>query len=872
MQNRSSYFNHNLPGHNSNYWCVLSFIVFLIIFYPCRSLSQNKIEYEEISVTLFVQGIGTAEIPALIRDQDLYLPINDLFDFLKIQNTVSPGIDSVTGFFINPKVPFSINRTTKKILYQDKVFNLSGDEIIRTETNLYLKINYFGDVFGLMCTFNFRSLSVVLDTKIELPAIRDMRIEQMHKNIRRLNGEVKADTIIGRDYPLFHFGMADWSVSNVAQLQGAGSNTKLNLALGGILAGGETKLNFNYSTDQILSGRQLNYFWRFANNDNNMLRQVMAGMVNTQATSTIYSPVVGIQLTNTPTSFRRSFGFYTLSDYTQPGWTVELYVNNVLVDYVKADDLGFYTFKVPLVYGNSEISFRFYGPWGEERTSIENISIPYNFLPANDFEYTVTSGIVEDSSNFFSRASLNYGINRYATVGGGIEYLSSVSSQSSMPFFKTSVNPFSTLLFSGEYDYGVKSTGILSYHMPSDLQLELDYTIYNKDQKAIQTDNLEERKLIMSIPIRIGESTLFSRLNVSQTVAPNIKYTTANLLFSGYVFDVGANLTTNASFIPLTAPYMLSTLALSFNLPERFIIRPQIQFDYSLTELSLIKCELDKQLLSNISVNVICEKYLINSSYDFQLDVRYEFPFAQTSSSFACSNNAANLTQSASGSFMYDDKSNYFDANNRASVGKCGIVIIPYLDINGNGRRDPNEPRVAGLNVHLEGGRIDFNERDTTIRIYDLEPYTNYFVELDNAGFNNVAWQIKNRSISVAANPNQFKLVEVPVAVMGEVSGTVYLSSSNGKNGQGRIYVCFYDSDSVMVARVLSESDGYFSFLGLKPGSYTARLDPNQLKNVQMTVSPYRLPFKILPSVDGGVADGLEFVLEHKQNSSLPAK
>src|SRR5665811_2592471 len=101
--------------------------------------------------------------------------------------------------------------------------------------------------------------------------------------------------------------------------------------------------------------------------------------------------------TSAPTTFRRSFGSYTLTDKTEPGWIVELYVNNVLVDYVKADASGFFTFEVPIVYGNTQVKLRYYGPWGEERTREQNIIIPYNFLPHKEFEYTVSAGVVEDS-------------------------------------------------------------------------------------------------------------------------------------------------------------------------------------------------------------------------------------------------------------------------------------------------------------------------------------------------------------------------------------------------------------------------------------------------------------------------------------------
>jgi hypothetical protein len=872
MQNHNSTSSYNSQSHKCTFRGITVSVVFLIFLLPCRSLSQDKIEYEEISISLYVQGIGTTEIPALIRDQDIYLPVNDIFNFLKIKNTVSPGIDSVTGFFINPKAPFLIDKAAKKIIYEDKIFNLNPDELIRTETNLYLKINYFGDVFGLMCTFNFRNLSVILNTKIELPAIREMRIEQMRKNIRRLNGEIKADTSIGREYPLFQLGMADWSVSNINQFEGAGSYTKFNVALGGILAGGELKINTNYSTDQPLVGDQQYFLWRYANNDNNVIKQIILGNINTGATSSLYSPVIGIQLTNTPTAFRRSFGYCTLSDYTQPGWTVELYENDVLVDYVKADDIGFYTFKVPLVYGNSQISLHFYGPWGEERTTVQNISIPYNFLPVNEFEYTVTSGVVEDSSSFFSRAGLNYGLNRDVTIGGGMEYLSSLSNQNAMPFLKSSVSITPNLLFFGEYDYGVESSGILSYHTPSDLQLDLNYTIYNKNQKAINTDNLEERKAAISMPFRFNDYTLLSRFNIDQYVLPDLKYTLANLSLSSFLFDVGVNINTNATFISNVNPYLTSNLVLSFRLPERFVIRPEAQFVYNQNQFSLIKCQVEKQLAGKISITANFERYLTYNAFDFQLGIRYEFPFAQTSSSFSYGGNASTLNESASGSFMYAHNSNLFEANKRTSVGKCGIVIVPFLDIYGNGRRDPNEPKVTGLNIHIESGRIEFDDLDSTIHVYDLEPYTNYFIELDNGGFNNIAWQMEKHSISVSVDPNQFKLVEVPIAVMGEASGIVYLKSNEGKNGQGRIYVCFYNTDSVLVARVLSESDGYFSFLGLKPGLYTARIDTNQLKNVNMNASPTAIPFKILPSIDGTVVDGLEFVLEHTKGTGTLTK
>lgn len=109
--------------------------------------------------------------------------------------------------------------------------------------------------------------------------------------------------------------------------------------------------------------------------------------------------------------------------------------------------------------------------------------------------------------------------------------------------------------------------------------------------------------------------------------------------------------------------------------------------------------------------------------------------------------------------------------------------------------------------------------------------------------------------------PNQLRLVEVPVCVEGEVSGTVYVRSDEGRKGLGRMIVSFFNSDSKQVAHTLTEEDGYFSYLGLPPGSYTARIDSAQLNKLHFASAPESIPFTIRMSKDGEVVDGLEFLL-----------
>jgi hypothetical protein len=832
------------------------------ILLPQIAYAQAEPEYDEISVFLDVPGMGGREIDAVLKAEQLFLPATDLFDFLKIRNIPSQGLDSITGFFIKQDMTYTIDRSANLISYGKELFKLKPGDMVRTESNLYLKASLFGLIFGLDCLFDFRNMSVALRTKLELPVIREMRQEEMRLNNTRLKGEVRADTSIGRSYPVFHFGMADWSVITSEEIRGR-TETRLNLALGSIIAGGETTVSLNYSSKDPFTEKQQYYLWRYVNNDNIALRQIMAGKIATRATSSIYNPVIGVQLTNTPTTFRRSFGTYTLSDKTEPGWIVELYVNNVIVDFVKSDASGFFTFEVPLVYGNSIVRLKFYGPWGEERTREQNIIIPFNFLPKNALEYTVSAGVVEDTLySRFSRSSVSYGLTRGVTIGAGFEYLSSVNSSPVMPYINASFRLASNLLLSGEYTQFVRAKGTLNYRLPSNFQIDINYTKYDKDQKAINYNYLEERRVAVSMPIRIKKFSFYNRITINQLVLPTSKYTTAEFLLSGYVLGANTNITTYGLFVGSAAPYVYSNLSLSWRLRSGLTFIPQAQYGYTNNKLLSAKLGLEKRVMVNGFLNLSYEQNFINNLHMGEIGFRYDFKFAQAGVSVRQNDKLTTLFQYARGSLINDRKTKYLGTDNRTNVGRGGISIIPFLDINSNGKRDQGESKVYGLKLRTSGGRIERSERDTTIRILNIEPYTNCFIELDQSSFDNIAWRLLNHTYNVIVDPDMLKMIEIPVIVVGEASGMVMVNRNEVETGLARIIINFYDKNQKQIGRTLSEEDGYFSYIGLPPGGYTVRIDSVQLRRLGMRSLPDSIDFKIKADIEGDFVDGLDFKIK----------
>ena len=858
-------------------WCILSvyirpnlaFFIFLFLFFSSLCKGQEEPQYDEISVNLRVPGIGTSDISALIINEKAYLSIADVFTLLKIKNKISARLDSVSGFYINPQDEYLIDNVKNRVIFQGKKIELKQGDLMQTETNLYMKIGLFGDLFGLNCQYNILNFTVDLTTKLELPSVREMKMEQMRENLKRLRGEVKIDTTIGRNYPLFNFGMADWAI-NTSEQPGVAQTTQLNIALGSVVAGGELNMRLYADPAKKIDLNRQTYLWRFVNNEYSALRQVLVGKISTQSISSLYGQVIGVQLTNTPTIYRRSFGTYTLTNVTEPGWLVELYINNVLVDYVNADASGFYKFEVPLTYGNSVLKTRMIGPLGEIREKIENSNIPFNFLPAGEMEYTSTIGMIENEPNTkLSRTSFNYGLNRKMSIGGGYEYYSSPLVENSLPYVNSSIVLFKNLLVAGEYVLGTSLKYTMSYHLPSSLQLDLNYTGYVKGQKAIPNASIQDRGFSLSLPVRLKRISTYSTFSVSQRIYGTYSTTNAYFLFSGSLKGLSTNFTTSMSYQDPKHITAISNIVLSFMFPKRITFRPSAQYDYNQKKVISSIMQLEKPLFKRGYLNFSYYRDFNNKlNNSFTAGLRYDLSFMQTDLQSQFTNNSNTYTQSANGSLLFDRKSRYTKASNYSTVGQSGLTFYAFLDLNGNGIKDKNEPKVAGLNIRVNGGNIMRRDKDSTIRVLNLIPYTTYLVEIDNNHFSNIAWKVKKTALNVYADANQLKTVAIPVEIISEAAGTVNYTNKNGNRGLGRIYVNFYRKDKTLFGRILTESDGYYSFMGLKPGDYIAQIDTAQLVSLRMTATPGFKAITVKESKDGDFLDGLDFTLQSSEKDT----
>jgi hypothetical protein len=213
------------------------------------------------------------------------------------------------------------------------------------------------------------------------------------------------------------------------------------------------------------------------------------------------------------------------------------------------------------------------------------------------------------------------------------------------------------------------------------------------------------------------------------------------------------------------------------------------------------------------------------------------------------------------GSLAFGAGNELVHIGNNSALGKGGILLYPFLDINQNGIMDTNEPMVKVSRVRVSGGKATYNNKDFVVKIPDLNAFINYTVEFSDNDLDNISWRFKHKTYQVLVDPNQYKKVYVPIHVLGEVTGMVAMQTNLDKAGQGRITLHIFDQKGNKVAETLSESDGYFSHLGLKPGDYIIKIDEAQLEALGYQAAPLMRKVTINVSVDGDIVGGLDFVL-----------
>tara|TARA_B110000090_G_scaffold210091_1_gene269996 strand:+ start:5478 stop:8063 length:2586 start_codon:yes stop_codon:yes gene_type:complete len=839
--------------------------VLLLFFFHLNTRAQylevNSLDYNstniELLITIELENNYRFETNVVISGNNLiFIDIAAIFNSLKIK--CIPNLNGLEGFIKDEANLYRVNYDTKKITVGNRSINIE-DGIIEEFGVKYIAASIISQAFGLTFTFNPRSLTAKMVSNFELPILKQFRVEKNRNKISKRKSEIIADTIIPRNYHLFKFGSIDWGLSST-QITGNPSSTNLNIGVGTELLFGEAIVSLNYNPLNKFDNEQLRYGWRWVNNDNKFIKQAQIGQISSQSATNLGGQLIGATINNSSNTIKKASGYYTINKTTEPNWTVELYINDALVDYTVADAMGLYQFKVPIIYGYITTKLKFYGPLGEERSEERTINTPYAFTTAKNLLYNFTTGIVQNAINSrFAKVDFNYGVSKNLTINGGVEYLSSNLNQPFTPYGNIAFQPYSKMVLNLKYIPNVIFSSLVNLYITKRAFLEINYS------KPLQSETnvLTDLRINFSTPFKTNLFSGFTKIKYNRFVYESFAYNQVNFTLSSYFKKIKIN---SSSFMNWTSDYpvqMNSNLVLSYKLKNGYSINTFANYNLSSNYLLTIGTNIQARILKmNLTASYF--RNIQSNNNNFSISAAYDLPYSRVGISSTFSNNQLSFSETAVGSLSYGGKDNYVHARNNSAMGKGGILFYPFLDLNRNGILDNEEKRVLLNSVSVSGARADISKKDSIVRVVDLNAFVNYRIEFSDTDLDYVSWRFKHNTYQVLVDPNQYKRIFVPIYAVGEVNGMVYLSSGKTSRGQGRIKLLIYDHKGIKVAETLSEFDGYFNYLGLKPGSYTIQMDEAQLKTLNYQALPSVHPVTINVSEFGDIIDHLDFTLSPK--------
>ena len=138
---------------------VIIIALFLFQFFTSFVMAQND-EFETFNLNTKVDKVGWNEFVSLYKETgELYLPIVQLFEYLKINIEEKQSGAVVEGFFIDSKTNYRIDTSTRQFTLGQKTIGITENDFLVSQGELYISSVFIKQQFGIETNFDFRSLS-----------------------------------------------------------------------------------------------------------------------------------------------------------------------------------------------------------------------------------------------------------------------------------------------------------------------------------------------------------------------------------------------------------------------------------------------------------------------------------------------------------------------------------------------------------------------------------------------------------------------------------------------------------------------------------------------------------------------------------------
>lgn len=397
-ENHSWYLNNRATGAAA---FLLAVIALLLCFAAPAARAQSgatDVRRDELVLQVLKRPYILADgILAYQEDIRYYLPVaglSEVFGFVA-ETDIARGF--VSGWYLDEKNSFSIDVKRGELVIKGEKSNLAAEDAFVDEDTeeIYADVSLLNKIWPLTLNIDFSTLHLDVETEQKLPFELAQEREQRRlisaaKKKLLTSATTRTDLpLVPNDYRLFSLPVLDFDSQTT--WDDADKELSSQFTFNGLqdLAGFSASYSAGYSysagTFHPPSSARLRLD-RKAYGDDTLfmgLKQVSGGDVHVRMRDLVSTGKGGrgVLVSSEPVERRIEFDEIVVEGVGTPGWEVEIYRNEQLVEFGAVDEKGEYRFEnVPLNVGNNIIRTVLYGPQGQTEEYTENRQISGGLL------------------------------------------------------------------------------------------------------------------------------------------------------------------------------------------------------------------------------------------------------------------------------------------------------------------------------------------------------------------------------------------------------------------------------------------------------------------------------------------------------------
>lgn len=832
------------------------------------------------------------------KQGSLIVPLTDMMAALDFPIEVDPENGRAEGWFIDENRLFSLDLAASQAVIAGEVIPLNPSFIEQLPDDIYVDVRTLAEWFPISFEFNLSSLTLKLTSLEPLPLeLKLARDQQRERILSQQRNNRKKLPEIDVPYEWVTWPVSDTTIEFIVSSNDSGTEITRNFST--LATADLLKLN----ADLFVSGTQDDQIGvaRLKLGRQDLDGGLLGKLDATQfAVGDIFSPQIkhmtrskggrGFEVSNAPIDDQNEFDRITLQGDLQLGWEVELYRNEVLLDFRQSQTDGRYIFEdVPLLFGVNVIKLVFYGPQGQRREEIRQLRVGADQVKPGSHQYGVSFNeedrlllmgndktVADASFRGKGRFALQYkyGVNKTFSVGTNL---------ASIPFegghriyagtnLVTSLGPvygraditkdieggWAGTLSAQTNLFGVNIIGEHTYlndflseefnqesdPQESDSRLRLDgvlrWDILPHIPYSFNINHQTFKSRDRSTQVQNRLSTAIGRASVSNTMTLNL----SDPAETEDTRSLNGTLQVGGSIGPVRtrgqASYTVS--------PEPTVNSVALSGDWKLNKKFNASAGVSRQLTSDgetsLSLGVNTDLDYVAAGVDTEVSEKGDYT------------GRLRLTYS----WGKDAADGGLRLASKPTAERGTMTARVFLDLDGDGKYTPDvDEALEGVGFASGRNKLDAKTNEKGLAfVTSLGTFKPVRFEIDIGSLEDPFWISDPEGVEVILRPGVPGHVDFPVVTAGEIDGIAYIRNEGISQPIRDVLIQLLDQNGNIVKETRSQYDGFYLIDLIRPGTYTLRIGPEQLTRLKFSEVPSRA---VVIGRDGTILNGEDFVI-----------